>query len=246
MPPSSSSSRAGEPPADSTTWSQLFSEIPERELRQVAKLRRFGRGEIVFHQDDPGDALHIVVSGRFAARVTTDLGEAATLAIYGPRQAFGLLSVLRPGLRRTATMMALEPAETLLMTSAVFDRLRQEHPHLRSSVEQILVDQLAATNERLVEALYLPVQQRVRRRLAELAHTYGTPGATDVVIPLSQEHLADLAGTTRETVNRVLRQEEEAGRVTLGRRQVTLHLGRPTERAPRAGGAVSPARRPAR
>jgi CRP/FNR family transcriptional regulator, cyclic AMP receptor protein len=224
-------------------WPELFGPVPERELRQLAKVRRFGRGEIVFHQDDPGDSLHVVTSGRLAARVTTELGESATLAIYGVGSAFGLLSVVRPGLDRTATMVALEPAETLQVSAATFAKLRAQYPALDQGVEQLLVDQLATTNRLLVEALYLPVQQRVRRRLLDLVATYGTPGTTDVVIPLSQEHLADLAGTTRETVNRVLRAEEEAGRVSLGRRQVTVHLA---QARARPGAAVSRSRPPAR
>ena len=201
----------------------LFAAVPEGELLAVGQPRVFDRDEVVFHQDDPGDTLHVVQAGRFAARITTDVGDTVTLAVFVPGQVFGLLAALRREQRRTATIVALENAETLSLSFDGFTRLRAAHPEVSVATESLLVDLLGAANDRLVEALYLPAQQRVRRRLLELARLYGD-GEPDVTVPLSQDYLADLAGTTRETVNRVLKQEVEQGSVTLARRQITVHL----------------------
>jgi CRP-like cAMP-binding protein len=70
-------------------------------------------------------------------------------------------------------------------------------------------------NERLLEALYVPVERRVLRRLAEL--TQESPAGDPVEIPLTQEELAELAGTTRATVNRILRDEQRRGNLELQR-----------------------------
>jgi CRP-like cAMP-binding protein len=200
----------------------VFAEVPELELRAAGRRRKFSRGEVVFHEGDPGDSLHRVTSGRFAARITTPLGDVATFAVHGPGEVFGLLAVLHPEARRTATVLAIERAETLAIPKSVFIRLKAAHPAVASAVEQLLVEMLAASSGRLVEALYTPVHLRVRARLRDLARIYAGSGTEPVTIPLSQEDLAGLAGTTRETVNRVLQDEQERGTVSLARRRITI------------------------
>jgi CRP-like cAMP-binding protein len=200
----------------------LFAAVPPRDLQLAGRRRSFARDEVVFHRDDPGDSVHRVVSGRFAARIATAAGEGATLALYGPGEVFGLLAVIGEVDRRTATVVALERAETLSVAGSVFRRLRREHPPVAAAVEALLVEQLVATNERLVEALYTSAPARVRARLRSLAELYGDGAGGPVTIPLSQEHLAGLAGTTRETVNRVLNEEVGRGTVRLARRRITV------------------------
>ena len=72
-----------------------------------------------------------------------------------------------------------------------------------------------SANQRLLEALYVPAEVRIVRRLCELADRYAPPGGGPIAVPLRQEDLASLAGTSRPTVNRVLRAEEERGTVRL-------------------------------
>jgi CRP-like cAMP-binding protein len=200
----------------------VFSAVPDHELRLAGRRRRFARGEVVFHRDDPGDSLHRVETGRFAAQIITPLGDTATIALFSPGDVFGVMSVVGADSRRTAKILALEPSETLALARSEFRRLRSTYPEVREATEQLLIDELAATSDRLVEALYTPVADRVRARLVELARLYGDGATQEVVVPLSQEHLAGLAGTTRETVNRVLRQEQARGRVKLARNRITV------------------------
>jgi CRP-like cAMP-binding protein len=203
----------------------VFGSVPEHELRRAGRRRRFERGEVVFHRDDPGDSLHRVESGRFAARIITPLGDSATVSLHGPGDVFGLLAVIGPSGRRTATVVALERAETLAIPRSAFLQLRAAHPAIRDAVEEVLAAQVAATTDRLVEALYTPVALRVRAHLIQLAALYGDLAADEVTIPLSQEHLAGLSGTTRETVNRVLKQEQERGAVRLSRGRIVAMPG---------------------
>ncbi|HWV85415.1 MAG TPA: helix-turn-helix domain-containing protein, partial [Capillimicrobium sp.] len=76
-------------------------------------------------------------------------------------------------------------------------------------------------SEQLVEALYLPADTRVRRRLLDAVAAYG-PVERGTAVPLTQEELASLAGTSRATVNKVLREEQAAGTVELSRGRTTL------------------------
>jgi CRP-like cAMP-binding protein len=133
----------------------------------------------------------------------------------------GELALLGEDERRTATVQAVEPMVALSLYRRDFVELRRRHP----SVTEFLIKSLAATVRRtdaqLVEAFYLPAEARIRRRLHALAQVYDR-GAQVIQIDLTQEELAQLAGTTRPTLNRVLREEERRGTLRLGRGRIVI------------------------
>lgn len=190
-------------------------------LLERARRRRFSAGEVVFHAGDPGDTVHLVRSGRFAIRIATEFGDVATLNVVGPGDAFGELALLTPDAPRSATVAALEDGETLSIHQLDFGRLRRERPQTDALLVELLAARVRRLSEQLVEALHLPAETRIRRRLLDVAQIYGAaePGA---VIPLTQEELASLTGTSRATVNKVLREEQEQGTVELSRGRTTL------------------------
>jgi CRP/FNR family transcriptional regulator, cyclic AMP receptor protein len=203
---------------------ELLRGLPDDEREAVLgamRTRRFRRGDVVFHEGDAGDSVHFVAEGHAAVRVTTPGGETATLSVLGPGQAFGELALLRRSSQRTASVVAVEPLETRVLHRDVFFRLVEEHP----SVERLLVGLLAARVDRLsrhlVEALHLPVEQRLVRRLLETARLYEAE-ADGVVLPLTQEDVAQLAGTTRPTASTVLNELQDAGLLELTRGKVLL------------------------
>lgn len=200
-------------------WS-IFDGVPDADVQRVlsiARRRTFARGEVVFHHDDPADTVHLIVSGRFAVRVRTGVGDSATLTVLGPGDIFGEVALLGPDQRRTATVEALEAAETRSIFRDDFTELRSAHPGVTDVLVAILVGQVTRLSRHLLEALYTSAEKRVRRRLVELCDVYGHPGDAEVTIPLRQDDLAGLAGTSRATVNRVLREEENRGAVALAR-----------------------------
>lgn len=204
----------------------LLESLPDDDqarLLRTARRRHFKRGEIVFHEGDPGDSLHLVESGTFAVQVSAPAGDLATINVLSPGDFFGELSLLQDVLapRRTATVLALAPAETLAIAGTAFTALRGANP----SVERLVVAALAARVEhlssRLLEALYVGVDRRVYLRLIELAEIYRRPPA-DTVIPLTQGDVATMAGASRPTVNQVLQKLVSRGIVSLDRRQITI------------------------
>ena len=203
----------------------LLDLVPEEDRRRflsVARRRRFDKGEVVFHGGDPGDTLHFVASGRFCVRVETSLGVTAMLALIGPGDYFGILALLdgaRP--QRSAGIVALERAETLSVRKDEFEELRRRFPAVNEMLLKALGDQVRRLSESLVEAMYTPVEVRVLRRLLDAAALWDGP-APGSVVPLTQEDLAGLAGTTRPTTNKVLRQAEERGWLRVGRGRVEL------------------------
>ncbi len=202
----------------------LLADLPAedvRELLAIAHRRTFRRGEVVFHRGDPAESLHLVVRGRFAARVSTPVGDNVLLNVIGPGDAFGELALLLPDVHRSATVSALEDGETRSVLRDDFARLQRAHPSVKDVLLRLLAEQLRIASERIVEAHHVDAETRIRRRLCNLAETYAADSGPPVV-PLTQEDLAAMAGTSRATVNRVLREEEKRGSVSLRRGQVTL------------------------
>ena len=204
-------------------WS-LLDRLPEDDRRRVlaaTSRRRFARREVLFHEDDPGDTLHLIDKGRVAVRVTTPLGDVATLVVLGPGEVVGELALLDEQARRNATAVALERTETLTLHRDQFHELRQRHPALDRFLLVALAAEVTRLSSLLVEALYVPVDTRVVRRLDALLETYGD-GQSGTEIPLTQEDLASLAGTSRATVNRVLGEAESGGLVKVARGRITV------------------------
>ena len=176
--------------------------------------RKFRKGEVVFHEDDLGDSLHLIDRGRAAVRISTPQGDHVIVNIIGPGSFFGEQALVGGDNHRSATVIALQPLETLALRRTDFDRLRAEHPMVDSMLVTALSERVNRLTDHLLEALFATAEKRLCRRLHELTNTYIVPGLEGPIsIPLTQEELASLAGTSRPTVNRVLQdlvQEEIA------------------------------------
>jgi CRP/FNR family cyclic AMP-dependent transcriptional regulator len=199
--------------------SALFRGLDEdhrRRLLAAATPRRFRRREVVFHEGDPGDCLHVVVSGRFLVRAVTPQGDVATLRLVGSGDFFGELALIVPDARRTATVVALEPGHTLALSRAQFGAIRTRFPEVNNVVVASLAESVRRTSALVVDMTYLSVEERIARRLVELTNTFGT------TIPLTQDDLAELAGTARATANGILRGLERRGFVALHRGRITV------------------------
>ncbi len=196
----------------------------EDQRRLVARMRRrtFDGGEIVFHEGDLADSVHFVVEGRVVAKRSSVSGDRLAYAVLGPGETFGELGLLAPDRRRTASVQAIAPAVTLSLSFADFEALRAAHP----SVERLLVVLLAARVQRLtdglMEALHDSAEVRVARRLLDLAGSSDTGRAAGAALVVTQTELAELAGVTRPTANRVLRHLARDGAVDLARGRIVV------------------------
>ena len=199
----------------------LLGDRDRERLLAVSGRRSFARNEVVCHEGEPGETLYIVRSGRLAVRVTSQAGAVATLTILSPGQSFGELALLQDHHTRTATVVALEQAETVALSRSAFEDARRSHPEVGHFVTRLLAARVEQLSQSLLEAMYLGVDERVARRLVELAETYG-PGRPRVVVPITQDDLAGMAGTTRPTANLVLGKLADAGAVRLERGRIEV------------------------
>ena len=198
----------------------MLDEDEQRAVLAAARRRRFKRNAVVFHDGDPGDTLHLIVEGHFAIRITTPLGDQAMIRVFGPADYFGELAMLSPGPRR-GSAISLDGGETLSLHREDFHRLRETRPKVNEALTHALVAEVRRLSEALIEALYVPVERRVYLRLISLVELFG--GGPSVAIPITQDDLAQLAGTTRPTANRALRAGEEQGVLLLARGRIEVH-----------------------
>ncbi len=191
-----------------------------RRLLAATHRRRFAAGEVIFHEGDRGESVHLIERGHVAIRVGTPLGDVATLAILGPGSAFGELALLDGGERRSASAVAMGPTETRVIDHDAFDALRRDHPQTERFLVELLATQVRRLTELAVEAMFVPADSRVLRRLLVVATQFGDADGT--VVPLTQDDLASLAGTTRPTANRVLKRAEADGLLRLARGRIEI------------------------
>jgi CRP/FNR family cyclic AMP-dependent transcriptional regulator len=200
-----------------------LSDAERRDVLATARLRRFAKSEVVCHQGDPSDSLHLVARGRLAVRTSTPAGDSVTLNLLSPGSFFGELSLLRveaPS-KRTATVVALEAAATHSLPAASFRRLCDTYPRVEQLLTMLLARRVEELSDRLLEALYVGLDRRIYRRLVELCELYAT-GTAAVTIPLTQEQLADLVGGSRPSVNQILQKLASQGLVSLGRGRIVV------------------------
>ena len=198
-----------------------LSEPDRRELLTRARRRRFAHQEVLFHEGDPGDSLHLVSRGHVALRIHTPLGDIATVRIVRPGEFFGELAVVSPG-PRNATAAALDPVETVTIDRALLDELRTDHPRIEAVILEALVTEVRRLARQVVEAMYVPVEKRVWRRLDDMTLIFGSESERATAIPITQDVLAQLSGCTRPTANRVLRTGEEAGVIAMARGRIEI------------------------
>ena len=199
----------------------VLSEADRRELLTRARRRRFARQEVLFHEGDPGDSLHLVSRGHVALRIHTPLGDVATMRIVRPGEFFGELAVVAPS-PRNATAAAIDAVETIAIDRELLAGLRADHPRIEAIILEALVTEVRRLAQQVVEAMYVPVDKRVWRRLEEMTTVFGGESGPATTIPITQDVLAQLSGCTRPTANRVLRAGEEAGVIAMARGRIEV------------------------
>jgi CRP/FNR family transcriptional regulator len=203
----------------------LFADLSETELEQFARVavaRHFPKATRVFHEGDRGDACYIVRSG--TCRVTREHpdGRAITLANLGPGDLFGELAML-DGDQRSASVETLTDAELLALPANDVRALLSRHPEITVKLITALTRRLRETNERVTRQSFQTVPSRIAGVLTQLvAEEAPREGSDGVTIRMRQADLAQLAGTSRESVSRFLAELERAGVVSCGRGRVTV------------------------
>jgi len=221
------------PPADPDTLRAalesvpLFRDLEPDELALVlssVRTRRYRRGEVIFHQGDPGDALHIILNGRVKISSPSETGVEAILATLRPGEFFGSLALL-DGAPRSASATAVEATETLILPRERFRQLVNDVPAIRDHVLAELAHELRRLTNHVEELHFLDIAGRLAARLARLAEEQGLPahgGEIRLDGPITQGELAAMVGSTRQSVNKLLGFFVDDGLIRMDRDKIVI------------------------
>ena len=181
------------------------------------------RGEVLFHEGDPGDRLYVIVEGKVKLGRTSGDGRENLLAILGPGEMFGELSLFDPG-PRNATATSVSDAVLIGLGTDELVTWLTGRPDVSRQLLRALARRLRRTNENLADLVFSDVPGRVAKALLDLSERFGrlTDDGLRVAHDLTQEELAQLVGASRETVNKALADFASRGWLRLEARAVVL------------------------
>jgi CRP-like cAMP-binding protein len=204
----------------------FFSGLSDRELTPLTahcRQRQYRRNQLIFNQDDAGDTLYVVLSGRVRIVLPSPDGEDIVLAVFTSGDCFGELSLL-DGNPRSASAIAQETCEVLTLGRSEFLEHLKGHFTVALQVLQTLAARIRRTNVLLGDFAFMDLSARLAKRLLELARTQGErlrPG-DPISIQITQGELASLVGARRESVNKELHILAQRGLLTIRRGHILI------------------------
>ncbi len=203
-------------------WFAALPEAMQEALLSEARVRRLSSGEVLFSRGDPPTGLFAIVEGELRISTVSDVGKEALLLLLGPPNWFGEVSVL-DGQPRTHDAAAEGDAVVLQVPQAPLDAILDGQPRYWRYLGLLVASKLRLAFEAMEDVALLPLSMRLARRLVLMADSYGwLPGQTRRRLEVSQDQLALMLSTSRQTVNQLLKELEERGMVQLGRGAVEI------------------------
>ena len=204
----------------------LFSALDDagsQALRTSLQEVRLVKGQEIFREGEPGERLYLISDGKVKLGQTSPDGRESLMAVLGPGEMFGELSLFDPGLR-TSTATALTDATVFALGNEQLMPLLEGRPEVAAALLQALARRLRRTNEAMADLVFSDVPGRVAKALMELGEKFGTltPEGLLVTHDMTQEELAQLVGASRETVNKALAEFGNRGWIRLESRQVLI------------------------
>lgn len=204
----------------------LFRKLDEPQLRALAALvvrRRFAKGELIILAEAEGDTLFVIEEGQVKVGLVHEDGREVILSFLGPGEVFGELSLL-DGKPRSASVTATAPTSLLLLHRPDFVQLLAGMPQIAVSLLGELAERLRRTDQQLEGLALFNVASRLAKTLLRLALEQGVevPAGYALDAPPTHQQLANMTGSTRETVSRVLKQLEAQGYIARSEGQILI------------------------
>ncbi len=193
----------------------LFAEFSEEQLDAVVRastVAEFSRNQVIFHENDNGTALFVILNGRVKVSLVRPDGKEAILAILTPGEFFGEMALLdnRP---RSASVVVLEPTTVMILTRSDFMQMIEANPQIIHNMIIPLVTRLRKANKKIADLAFLDAIGRVSGVISQMAEESGEEVDEGIIIRNrpSHEQLGMMAATTRETVTHCMATLERRG-----------------------------------
>ena len=205
----------------------IFSELSPSDLNKIAErmvLRAFTKGQMILLEDDLGQTFFVIAGGSVKITRLSDDGREVILAMLGESDFFGEMSLL-DGAGRSANVVALEASEVLTLSRNNFLEILQDYPKISISLLEELTQRIRKSDQQIESLSLSDVEQRIGITLIRLAEELGTikQGSVKIKNLPYQQDIANMAGTSRETVSRTFKLLEEKGLVTREGRKLTIY-----------------------
>jgi len=204
----------------------LFGPLEPADQEQLAALlrrRSVSRNDVLFRKGDEGTALYIIIKGRIKITIQAKLGDEITLAVLTQGEFFGEMALL-DGMPRSADATALDETQIYVLNRSDFLSFLIHNERAVQTVLYALSMRLRNTDDLLAEICFLNLPSRLAKRLMEIATADGGPWVRgERRVQLTQQELASMLGTTRESVNKELKILRDRGIVSTSRNLITIH-----------------------
>ena len=199
----------------------LFSDLAEPELGRfadIAREREYPRNSVILFEDDPGDALYIVSTGQVKVVLIGEDGREVILSVLGDGDFFGEMSLIDDE-PRSAHVIAMKDSRLLVLRREDFQAELEREPRIALKLLRVLVTRLRRADEKIGGLVLLDVNGRVAQLLLDLAEESGGPTITR---KLTHHTIAQMIGSSRETVSRAMRELVDKGCISVSRREITI------------------------
>lgn len=209
---------------------QLFEDLSEEELEQLSRItpyKRFKAGDVIYHMEDPADALYFIREGMVKISMYFPNGKEMIVALFGQYDAFGELLLL-PSERRPNQAEAVMDTTLIVLPENDFQRLLAQQPKIAMKFIQVMSTNLWQAQMRFAEVGAFDAPGRLANLLLRLAHDFGKEGDRGTVIDLNltQQDLSKMIGATRETVSHCLARLLEYGAVRRRRAPIAVDMAK--------------------
>ncbi|HET9561362.1 MAG TPA: Crp/Fnr family transcriptional regulator [Propionibacteriaceae bacterium] len=209
----------------SGTFLDLLSDLDRSDLLSLGRPRAFRRGASIVVQGDHSDVVLVLMRGLVKVALDTDDGHEIVLSVLRPGDLIGEFEAVdHDGGPRTASNVALEAVDTRVMTGEDFRCYLESHPGAALALLRAIIHRLRNADQRRIDSGSRDTVRRLAHLLAELADEHGrvTSAGIDIDIPLTQQELASLIASSRESIVRSLRSLRSRRLVTTARRRITI------------------------
>lgn len=205
---------------------RLFDGISQNDVDSflAQQVRSFYKAkESIFHQGDDASMLYLLEDGHVAVKMDLATGDSLSMQVLGPGAFFGEVGIISEPATRHISIRAVDPVTCVKIPRDAFHEFRRTHPVINDTLLGALGKTIRLLYAQLAEASSENVETRLLRRLLEVAETFGRgPASAGTIVPLTQQDVADLVGTSRPTASTLLQDAQRKGLVKLDRGKITI------------------------
>lgn len=204
----------------------LFQDLAEHELDAIAPLfveRKYKKNTVLFFEGDLGEDLFIIASG-LVKIYRIDQAKEIILSLFDAGDFFGEMSLMQHGLTRSATAETLEATTMYSLSRRAFTHFLERTPKLSLKLLEMTMDRLRKANEQIYDLTFLDVRARTIKVLYRLAQEHGIDdnGSLLINMKLTHQQLANMAGTVRESVTKVLQELQEEQVIGIDKKMISI------------------------